>query len=108
MLEEGAGTCMSRDHPPRSLTTLFSVSEDRWRDMHVSAGFAGVCMNEIEKPSEAMEQALELGILVGQRQAFSAVAGRCTAAQVDAMRRMRDGKLYLHFAPNWASTARSF
>jgi hypothetical protein len=65
-------------------------------------------MNEIEKPSEAMEQALELGILLGKRQAFSAVAGRCTAAHVDAMRRMRDGKLYLHFAPNWGEYCLEF
>ena len=65
-------------------------------------------MNEIEKPSEAMDQALELGILLGQRQAFNAVAGRCNAAQVDAMRRMRDGKLYLHFAPCWGEYCLEF
>jgi hypothetical protein len=44
---------------------------------------------------------MELGILLGRRQAFALVAGRCTAAQVDAMRRMRDGKLYLRVADKW-------
>jgi hypothetical protein len=65
-------------------------------------------MNKIKKPSEGVDQAMELGILLGRRQAFSAVAGRCTAAQVDAMRRMRDGKLYLQFAPNWGEYCLEF
>jgi hypothetical protein len=58
-------------------------------------------MKRIEAPSEAANQAMELGILLGRRQAFALVAGRCTAAQVDAMRRMRDSKLYLSVAANW-------
>lgn len=60
-------------------------------------------MKEIETSSQAVDQAMELGILLGRRQAFGIVAGRCTAAQVDAMRRMRDSKLYLCVAPDWAS-----
>ena len=52
-------------------------------------------------PADAVNQAMELGILLGRRQAFGLVAGRCTAAQVDAMRRMRDSKLYLSVAANW-------
>src|SRR5438132_7413756 len=58
-------------------------------------------MKKIKAPSEAASQAMELGILLGRRQAFATVAGRCTAAQVEAMRRMRDSKLYLSVAANW-------
>ena len=65
-------------------------------------------MKEIEPPSEAVDQVLELGILLGQRRAFNAVAGRCTAAQVDAMRRMRDSKLYLQVAANWGDYCLKF
>jgi hypothetical protein len=56
--------------------------------------------NELEVNS-AVEQALELGVLVGQRKAFSMVAGRCSAAQAECLRKIRDEKLYLRFAENW-------
>lgn len=65
-------------------------------------------MKEIEPPSKAVDQVLELGILLGQRRAFNAVAGRCTAAQVDAMRRMRDSKLYLQVGANWGDYCLKF
>src|SRR5437660_689434 len=58
-------------------------------------------MKKNKVPSEAANQAMELGILLGRTQAFATVAGRCTAAQVDAMRSMRDSKLYLSAAANW-------
>src|SRR5262249_775065 len=45
---------------------------------------------------------LDIGVLVGQRRAFGMISGRCMAAQADCVRRLRDEKTYLTFAPNWA------
>jgi len=58
-------------------------------------------MEETKKPSSAEEEALELGIMIGQRRAFGMVAGRCSAAQAECLRKLRDERLYLKFAPNW-------
>jgi hypothetical protein len=43
----------------------------------------------------------DLGVLLGRREAFAAVAGRCTAAQAESLRRVRDEKLYLRLEPTW-------
>ena len=44
---------------------------------------------------------LELGRLLGQRRAFAAIGGRCSAAHAQLLRRIRDEKLYLRIAPSW-------
>ena len=38
---------------------------------------------------------------LGRREAFSLVAGRCSAADAECIRRIRDEKLYLSRAPDW-------
>ncbi len=48
-----------------------------------------------------MNQDIELGRLLGRREAFSIVAGRCTAADAELLRRIRDEKLYLGHAKDW-------
>ena len=47
------------------------------------------------------KQVLELGIMLGQRRAFGLVAGRCSAAQAECLRKVRDEKTYLKFASTW-------
>jgi hypothetical protein len=47
------------------------------------------------------EDNFEIGLLLGRRQAFGVVAGRCTAAKVEQMRDIRDRKLYLGRASGW-------
>ena len=44
---------------------------------------------------------LDLGRLLGQRRAFGAIGGRCSAAHAQILRRIRDEKLYLHVTPSW-------
>jgi hypothetical protein len=44
---------------------------------------------------------IEFGMMIGQRQTFSLVAGKCTAAEADCMKKTRDRKLYRGFAKNW-------
>jgi hypothetical protein len=57
-------------------------------------------MNEPSIPIDP-RQALELGRLLGQRRALSAIGGRCSAAHAHLLRRIRDEKLYLPLAPSW-------
>ena len=42
-----------------------------------------------------------LGVMLGSRKAFAAVAGRCSAADAECLRRIRDRKLYLSRAATW-------
>jgi hypothetical protein len=42
-----------------------------------------------------------LGLMLGSRKAFAAVAGRCSAADAECLRRIRDEKLYLRRAATW-------
>jgi hypothetical protein len=44
---------------------------------------------------------LEVGIAVGHSQAFGLVAGRCSAAQAAALRRLREEKLYKRCSESW-------
>jgi hypothetical protein len=48
-----------------------------------------------------MSDDLQLGKLLGARQAFALVAGRCSAADATILRDIRDGKKYLNHAPSW-------
>jgi len=50
----------------------------------------------------------ELGILLGTRKAFASVAGRCSAADAECLRRLRDNKLYLNRAASWAEFCPEF
>jgi hypothetical protein len=52
-------------------------------------------------PSADPLEVLELGRLLGQRRAFAAIGGRCSAAHAQLLRRIRDEKLYLRIAPSW-------
>ena len=63
-------------------------------------------MHEPEIPTDP-RAVLDLGRLLGQRRAFSAVAGRCSAAHAQLLRRIRDEKVYLAVAPSWRAFCRS-
>jgi len=61
-------------------------------------------MNELEvvtAPQVPIDPAGDLASLLGQRRAFGAVAGRCSAAHAQLLRRIRDEKLYAPLAPSW-------
>ena len=45
--------------------------------------------------------AFDLGMMLGSRKAFVSVAGRCSAADAECLRRVRDEKLYLSRAATW-------
>ena len=55
-------------------------------------------MNAAQLP---IDPGVDFGRMLGQRRAFAAVAGRCSAAHAQLLRRIRDEKLYLPMAPSW-------
>jgi hypothetical protein len=55
------------------------------------------------KPTQPAASAddFELGMMLGSRRAFASVAGRCSAADAECLRRVREKKLYLSRAATW-------
>jgi len=53
-----------------------------------------------ELPAELAEL-LQLGLILGQNQSFAIMAGRCSAAQAEALLRIRESRLYLRCASSW-------
>src|ERR1700687_841432 len=52
-----------------------------------------------DKPTTASD--FHLGTLIGRRQAFSLIAGRCSAADADCLREIRDQKSYRNLSLGW-------
>ena len=50
--------------------------------------------SKIER-TDVTSEFLDLGVALGQNQAFSLVAGRCSAAQAATLQRLRQEKKYL-------------
>jgi hypothetical protein len=48
-----------------------------------------------------MNKDMSLGRLLGQREAFSAIAARCSAADAALLQKIRREKLYLDYAGDW-------
>jgi hypothetical protein len=53
------------------------------------------------KTTESSADDFELGMMLGSRRAFASVAGRCSAADAECLRRVRDKKLYASRAATW-------
>jgi len=51
--------------------------------------------------SKSIEEAVGLGTWLGRKQAFGAMAGRCSAADAECLRQMREQKQYLALGMNW-------
>ena len=47
------------------------------------------------------QRLVELGILMGKREAFTTLAGRCSAAQAESLRRIRESQGYRELAASW-------
>jgi hypothetical protein len=48
-----------------------------------------------------LDEAIDLGAWVGRKQAFSGMAGRCSAAEAHCLRSMREEKKYKAFGLSW-------
>ena len=51
---------------------------------------------------------IDLGDVLGQIRAFGLIAGRCSAAQAEGLRRLREQKLYKRCAETWGSFCTEF
>ena len=63
-------------------------------------------MNELVKTENQVPDAVEpagfkLGRRLGRREAFGLIAGRCSAAEIEAIRQIRDENLYQDLHCNW-------
>lgn len=56
---------------------------------------------QISEPIPGDDRSFDLGQILGQNQAFALVAGRCSAAQVATLKRIRDEGLYKARTPHW-------
>jgi hypothetical protein len=54
-----------------------------------------------QESKKTASDALEFGKMLGRRQTFSLVAGKCTAADAECLKKTRDQKLYLGYAKSW-------
>lgn len=57
-------------------------------------------MKEVKQHSEGLA-GVELGRWLGRREAFAAVAGKCSAAEAESLRRIRDERTYLQLDRSW-------
>ncbi len=53
------------------------------------------------KAARKASEHVELGRWMGRREAFSLIAGRCSAAEIESLRRIRDERLYLSVSNTW-------
>jgi hypothetical protein len=58
-------------------------------------------MNEVLKPDAGQSQDVELGEWLGRRQAYSLVAGTCSAADAKCLNEIRENKKYKRLGLNW-------
>ena len=59
----------------------------------------------IGRPAEVVDEtalAVQLGQVLGRRQAYVELAGSCSALDAGCIRRVHEAKLYLKLAPTWA------
>ena len=54
-----------------------------------------------QESKKTASDTLEFGKMLGRRQTFSLVAGKCTVADVECLKKTRDQKLYRGYAKSW-------
>jgi len=76
--------------------------------MNISQNSSETTLSHSPLPAAEAEpiEPLHLGRLLGQRRAFSAVGGRCSAAHAELLRRIRSEKLYRPVAESWREFCR--
>src|SRR5690348_1913910 len=69
----------------------------------IATGEQSTPMKEpISEPPAESAGLIDLGVVLGQNQAFAIVAGRCSAAQAAGLQRLREQRLYKTCTPHWA------
>src|ERR1035438_6426624 len=68
----------------------------------------GAMMKKSIASSSATAGLLDLGVVLGQSQTFSLIAGRCSAAQAAGLHRLRKEKQYTRLTPHWSEFCTSY
>jgi len=55
----------------------------------------------MHEPDKSAELSFNLGQWVGRREAFGLIAGRCSASDVEILRKIRDNNLHAELGLNW-------
>jgi hypothetical protein len=78
--------------------------------VHQVGSKTGLFMTEYPSTEAAARDAelLDLGVVLGQTHAFGLIAGRCSAAQAEALRRLREDKLYKRLSETWDDFCRGY
>jgi hypothetical protein len=88
----------------QKFSPLFSIEFEMQRAN--LARLLEVCMNEVAEKEvlapEVLDARTQLGQWMGRREAFGLMAGRCTAADIEILRRMRDEKMYAQMNCTWS------
>src|SRR6202165_5497814 len=98
---KGGGTLSRPLTPPRQKPPCYQQEFESVGTGVPSAAMEGTKTEEIKDGMPGEQQVLGLGIMLGQRRAFGMIAGRCSAAQAECLRKVREQKSYLKFAPSW-------
>lgn len=62
----------------------------------------------METNPEHTDQDFDLGRWLGRREAFGSIAGRCTAAEIQCLKQIRDNKLYQGRTASWRDFCRQY
>jgi hypothetical protein len=94
----------SRHEPPVNLTGgfcnfSFKISRSRFSPPFQLTGEHEEFMEEESMADNS--ELLDAGIALGQTNAFALIAGRCSAAQAEGIRRLREQKLYKRCTEKW-------
>jgi hypothetical protein len=73
-----------------------------FNDLQFSRGRSPSKRGQGDHMNETSQALVDVGELLGQNHAFATVAGRCSAAQASAIRRLREEKIYKHCTPHWS------
>lgn len=65
-------------------------------------------MSEIDTTQPAFADLLDLGTWMGRKQAFSLIAGKCSAADVECLRNIRENKRYRFLNVTWEQFCRDY
>lgn len=87
--------------PLRSANScIYNTTQKNTQTGLVSVGVPGEVMNELEVVPEIVDP-FDVGALVGERRTLSKLAGGCSAADAQCLRKIRDSKQYLAKTKTW-------
>lgn len=102
MLKEGGfwAPC-PKSFDPKNNSLYFNHLRPRFGQLAQKRARGGMSVKKSIDLTAKKQCLVDLGILMGKREAFTTLAGRCGAAQAESLRRIRDSQVYRELAANW-------